>query len=88
MKCACCSGKKMPCKDCAKDTHLSSDIDYYMVENAIWKKYGGDAEFLCWDCLEKRMGRKIQIKDIVDCNINKNMNKNAMVLFGINPLKA
>jgi hypothetical protein len=46
-----------------------------MVTNKIWKRYGNGDGFLCLDCLEKRMGRKLKAKDFTDTILNTIMNE-------------
>lgn len=63
------------CKDCGKDTSVD-DKDYYMVTNEVWEKYGFGRKkgMLCMDCLEERMGRKLQKKDILICSVTTEWN--------------
>jgi hypothetical protein len=53
------------CHDCDDD-----DIEYYMVQNDLWEKYGCGLGMLCIDCLEERIGRKLTVEDFTDCNAN------------------
>jgi hypothetical protein len=62
---------KFDCVDCGVNTY---EIDeYYMVTNDIWdneakmKPRGG---MLCIDCLEKRIGRKLNSGDFPDYPVN------------------
>ena len=63
--------KHWTCKDCKKDTFLSSDIDYYMVTHELWKKYGVGEDMLCISCFEDRLGRKLTKNDLLDCALNE-----------------
>ena len=62
--------KHWACVDCKKDTWANVK-DYYMVEDKIWDKYGsGLRTMLCIQCLEKRIGHKLGIKEITFCPLN------------------
>lgn len=61
------------CKGCGKDCELDN-IDYYVVRDAVWKKYGVGKGMLCMDCIEKRMGRKLAKKDIEPCFVTQTLN--------------
>ena len=54
------------CHDCGKDT-FANDKDYYMVKDDLWKEHGVGKGFLCIDCLEQRLGRKLELEDILLC---------------------
>ena len=47
---------------------------WFMVKNDLWEKHGQNKEFLCMDCFEKRMNRKLSAKDLMDCFINQKVN--------------
>lgn len=47
---------------------------WFMVKNDLWEKYGQKKEFLCLDCFEKRMNRKLTAKDLIDCFVNEKVN--------------
>ena len=57
------------CSDCNKD--VLTEVDYYMVHNHLWKKYGNGKGFLCIHCLEMRMNRRLTSKDFIDCLLNR-----------------
>lgn len=76
--------KRGECKDCGKST-FEHPGDYYMLKVEMWNKYadgnsielhGGWSEekpsgFLCMRCLEKRMGRKLLLSDLMpECPAN------------------
>jgi hypothetical protein len=60
------------CKDCGIDTFKGAK-NYYMVTDLVWNKYGlGEKRgMLCIKCLETRMDRKLQKKDILDCPLTR-----------------
>lgn len=53
------------CQDCSTD-----NMDYYMITEDLWDKYGCDDRMLCLDCLQKRMGRGLVISDFTNCIVN------------------
>ena len=58
-----------PCKDCGKDVRNPKDM--YMLEDNLWKQLGlKPGDFLCIDCLEKRLGREITQDDLKVLPIN------------------
>ncbi len=50
--------ERFTCQDCGEYNY-----DMYMVNDAIWKKYGNDKLTLCQSCLEKRMNSKLNKSD-------------------------
>jgi len=54
------------CLDCQCDTHL----EYYMVKDKLWKKYGAGEAMLCIGCLEVRMSRQLEPNDFTNYPIN------------------
>jgi hypothetical protein len=59
---------RFACQDCPQDT-LGGD--YYMVHNELWHRvHPNGAGMLCLPCLEKRVGRRLQISDFTDAPIN------------------
>jgi len=61
------------CVDCKKNCR-DDKKDYYMVKNYLWIKYGVDHAELCIDCLENRIGRKLNANDILVCEVTMNKN--------------
>ncbi len=68
-----------PCRDCAIDTTPHNGAwQYYVVTDDVWlaagmphaseRSPGGD--FLCYSCLEARLGRKLTPRDFSDAPIN------------------
>lgn len=55
-----------PCgKNCIDD-----EKDYYMLNEEIWLKVNGkDDGMLCMDCVEERLGRKLEASDILPCHL-------------------
>lgn len=57
------------CAECKADTN--NDIDYHMLQFDLWDKIAKKKEhFLCLDCVEKRLGRPIERKDLLPCPLN------------------
>jgi hypothetical protein len=52
--------ERFTCSDCGE-----KDYSMYMVNDEIWDEHGNDKLTLCKSCLEKRMGRKLTKKDIL-----------------------
>ena len=63
-----------PCMDCGRETmeHGNSFDDYYIVRNDVWNSVVKETKraFLCLDCLETRLGRKLTKADFPDLPIN------------------
>lgn len=57
------------CVDCSEYTFVNI-IDYYMVHEEVWEKYGVGENMLCVRCLEKRMKRQLKFKDLTLCIVN------------------
>jgi len=55
--------RTLNCDDCGVSTYG----EYYMVQDAIWQRYGSDW-MLCIGCLEKRMGRQLVTRDFTAAN--------------------
>ena len=52
------------CTDCKKGININGE-DRFMVNDEIWNQYvedKGDTQ-VCWDCLEKRIKRKLKYED-------------------------
>jgi hypothetical protein len=49
-------------------------VRYFMVIDTLWNKYGVDKDFLCVDCFEKRIGRKLIGSDLMPCFVNEKVN--------------
>jgi len=60
--------KDQKCEDCALSW---TEMEYYMVHNQIWNKHGVGKGHLCFDCLERRLGRNLKHTDFTDAPINK-----------------
>lgn len=56
--------KKYRCTDCSIDTR-KNPRDYYIVHDSLWEKHGAAKGWLCMDCFEKRMERKLKAEDII-----------------------
>jgi hypothetical protein len=46
-----------------------------MIKDELWKKYGVGYRMLCMDCIENRLGRKLQKDDLTDCPLNTEDNE-------------
>ena len=53
------------CPDCGKPWP-----DQFIVHNYLWKEFGVGYGVLCFQCFEKRMGRKLTVFDLKACSIN------------------
>jgi hypothetical protein len=43
-----------------------------MVHEHIWQSFGYQKKhILCFTCMEKKLGRHIELKDLVDCPVNE-----------------
>lgn len=53
--------RELRCRDCRVD--VAAIDHWYMVHNAVWAAAGGSEghgrDYLCLDCLEKRLGRPL-----------------------------
>lgn len=70
----------MPCMDCKKETY---DVDengdttgenYFMVKNKLWKSVTKKKErdgFICIECFEKRLDRKLKRNDFTKAETNE-----------------
>src|ERR1035437_6035117 len=74
-------GNKSRCFDCKKDVH-KNPRDYYMVTSKIWAEHGAGREELCMSCLEKRMGRRLDRSDILECSVSTEWNPYTKNVFG------
>ena len=61
------------CNDCNKNMSKAPDDQYIMIDDDLWEyvcKHGGKKigteEDLCRDCIEKRLGRPLTLKDLGD----------------------
>jgi hypothetical protein len=62
--------KVFRCDDC-----YEADPPMFMLKNDLWLRLtGGDPrKILCFDCAEKRLGRKIRWDDLRNCIFKKDM---------------
>jgi hypothetical protein len=58
----------LPCSDCGTNTLEGGN--YYMVHNEIWNSVAKPDENLCIPCLEKRLGRKLNLNDLPPVPVN------------------
>jgi hypothetical protein len=61
------------CEDCGKDC-FKDEKDYYMIQHDLWEKHGVGRGMICMDCIEDRLGRKINAADILICPITTMFN--------------
>jgi hypothetical protein len=61
------------CKDCGIDTSPLGLDEYYMVHNEVWAQSGMDGlgGMLCLLCLEARLGRDLEVSDLMNIPMNK-----------------
>jgi hypothetical protein len=67
--CADCGIATTPCTGKRGCRHKGR-WEHYMVLDAVWKKAGMRAGFLCIGCLEKRLGRMLTARDFTSAVIN------------------
>lgn len=67
------NGRYFYCYDCDKNMTKAPDDQYVMIDDDLWEyvcKHGGKKigteEDLCRDCIEKRLGRPLTLKDLGD----------------------
>ena len=67
------NGRYFYCHDCDKNMSKAPDDQYIMIDDDLWEyvcKHGGKKigteEDLCRDCIEKRLGRPLTLKDLGD----------------------
>lgn len=41
-----------------------------MLKNPLWTKIAREAKYLCFDCMEERLGRELKTDDFTDCSMN------------------
>jgi hypothetical protein len=59
------------CLDCLTEVTFATPDEYYMVHDALWLRANPQGHGkLCVGCLEARIGRKLDPRDFVDCQIN------------------
>ena len=73
---------KNHCFDCEKRILPKG---WFMVKNDLWQKYGVEDKFLCMDCFEKRIGRKLEASDLIKYYVNEKVNPNTINLLKKNP---
>ena len=62
------------CGSCGKDCSIHPQ-DYYMLRHELWFKINDSWKgMLCMDCVEKRLGRKLQEEDILVCPLTEEIN--------------
>ena len=68
------------CKSCGKNTHLDPK-DYYMLTFELWDKIGCGDGMLCIGCVEKKLGRKLEARDLLECPLNECLNPYTIEIF-------
>ena len=58
---------KVFCLDCHSRVFGSK---YFMVKNELWEKYGVGKKFLCINCFENRLVRKLNKSDFGNKSFN------------------
>jgi len=56
------------CYECNRN--LEEIKQYFMIKNHLWRSYGVGDNFLCMDCLEQRIGRRLLLDDFTFCTTN------------------
>lgn len=63
------------CLDCGKDT-LQDNKDYYMLKHDVWEKISKDPKgMMCMDCVEKAVGHKLTVNEIMMAPLNTMFNE-------------
>lgn len=70
------------CHDCKKDTY-EDPKDYFMVTFDLWEQYGAGKDLLCVDCMEHRIGHKLQKEDLLDCPLNTQINPHTKAILEV-----
>lgn len=66
--------KGWDCKCCGKSC-WDDEKDYYMLKDEVWKKiFKRKRGMLCMDCVEEKLGRKLQKEDIAICPLTTDIN--------------
>ena len=67
------NGRYLYCDDCDRNLSKAPDDQYIMIDDDLWEyvcKHGGKKleleDVLCRDCIEKRLGRRLTLKDLGD----------------------
>jgi hypothetical protein len=61
------SGCDFTCDDCGVCTHETDE--WYMLKDAVWEAVAGD-EVLCIGCVERRLGRELELCDFAEMEMN------------------
>jgi hypothetical protein len=72
------------CLDCRVDTFEIKE--YYMVHDELWQtvitnKDQADRKYLCINCLEKRLGRRLRASDFMDVPLNQRTKRMSALLL-------
>ena len=74
------------CHNCSKDCLKNKRIDYYMLNDDIWKSiHPNIAGMLCMDCVEKKLGRLLTKEDIKLCPLTTRYNLYTMGILAACP---
>ena len=70
---------------CCKDCKIINP-EQFMIHDGLWNSVASDSEFLCLDCFQKRLGRKLTAEDF-PWGIPTNMeNDKVRIICGFKPL--
>ena len=59
---------KYTCDDCGTEY-----MEQFSLDHALWGQIAGKREILCLPCTEKRLGRKVTLKDLNPCMMTFSM---------------
>lgn len=72
--------KDFTCRDCGVDTCKMQE--FYMLTNEVWDEAVADTKIiLCIGCVEDRLGRRLAVKDFMDCIANTEVHKMSIRLL-------
>lgn len=57
-----------PCRDCA-----IKNPPMVILRDELWLSIANDSDYLCFRCIEKRLGRHITWADLAPCGLTKEM---------------
>ena len=58
------------CEDCLKET-----INHFSIKDELWYSFCKKDTYICLDCFEQRIGRKVCYDDLKNCQANEHLLK-------------
>jgi hypothetical protein len=62
------------CVDCGK-----KNPPMFILKDRLWLSIAEEKDILCLDCAEKRLGRKVTMRDLAKCGITEEMKLGARI---------